>query len=821
MYEDVENKETPSNSITSNIGTKIDNINNNKTENNKTEINEEVIDENKDSKNEYTSEQIQVLEGLEPVRKRPGMYIASTGEAGLHHMVFEVVDNSIDEVLAGRATKVTVRILPDEIIEVIDDGAGIPVDIHPQEKISALELVMTKLHAGGKMDDRSAYKISGGLHGVGVSVVNALSEWCKVWIHRDGKVYFQEYERGEKKCEVHAIGETDRTGTTVHFKADGQILETTTYVYEKLAARLKELSFLNSGVYLEIEDKRTEGGKKDIFHFEGGIASYVKEINKNKPSIFENPIYYKTQKDDVEVEFALLYNDAEKETIYTFVNNIHTQEGGSHLTGFKSALTKCMNEFIKKLELKNKFKSNLSGEDTRAGLVAVISVKMHNPQFEAQTKNKLGNPEIKGILENVVTEGLQKFFDTDPNTVRNIVEKAIAAYDYREKLRKFKEQLKKSKSLLSNTSLPGKLADCSETDPVKCELFIVEGDSAGGSAKQGRNRDNQAVLPLWGKMLNVEKIMIKEDRRQEENSQINSIEEEAENDEIENTEIDNNENENAEINNSENENTEINNSENENTDIENSENKDLVTENIDNEQYRISNVDNNPNNENKSIEQKVKIENTDTITNANNKKKNGSFNGNGNGNGNGYNNGNETENIEKIIDNDKLKPILQSIGTGIGDEFNLEKLRYHKIIIMADADVDGSHINTLLLTFFYNFFRELINHGHIYIAMPPLYKIQKGKQVRYAYSDRELNKIKAELKVDGTQNIQRYKGLGEMNAEQLWETTMNPESRILKKVTLENFEEARDMIETLMGKDVEKRRKYIEDHAETVKDIDV
>ncbi len=637
--------------------------------------------------NNYTGEQIQYLEGLEPVRKRPGMYIGSTGVEGLHHMVTECVDNSVDEALAGYCSKINIKILPDNIIEVEDDGRGIPVDIHPTEGISSLELVMTKLHAGAKMDDRSAYKVSGGLHGVGVSVVNALSESFEVYVKREGKIHYQKFQRGEPIGPVEVIGETTETGTKEIFKADPEIFSTLEYSFDTLSKKLRELAFLNAGLRIHIEDLRDEEKiKEHDFYYEGGIVSFLEHFNKAKEAIHKPTIYYKAEKDFVEVEFAIQYNSEYSENIYTYVNNINTVNGGTHLSGFKSAMTRTMNELLKRLNLDKKLKDTLSGDDTREGISTVLSVKMPDPQFEGQTKGKLGNSEIRGIVDSIVTEGLQKYFDQYPFEIKKILEKAIFSFNVRQKVREAKERARR-KNAFDNISLPGKLADCSETDPSISELYLVEGDSAGGSAKQGRNREFQAILPLWGKMLNVEKA--RED---------------------------------------------------------------------------------------------------------------------------------------KVLDNDKLQPVIATIGTGIGKDFDYSKLRYGKIIIMADADVDGSHIRTLLLTFFYKYMKELVERGHVYIAMPPLYKIQQGKKIQYAYNDKEREKIMFEIKSQKEKaniNIQRYKGLGEMNPTQLWETTMNPEQRNIIKISLEDTVEADEIFSVLMGDKVEPRREFIEKYARNVKNLDI
>jgi DNA gyrase subunit B len=633
--------------------------------------------------NDYSAEHIQVLKGLDAVRKRPGMYIGSTGPDGLHHLVYEVVDNSIDEAMAGFCTVITVSIEPGNIVRVVDNGRGIPVEEHPTEKISALEVVMTKLHAGGKFD-KNTYKVSGGLHGVGVSVVNALSQWCEVEVHRDGFVYLQRYERGVPAGPVRQLRATTRTGTITRFLADHEIFETTNYSFEVLITRLRELAFLNKGIQILIEDERPPQHRVRKFRFDGGIAEFITFLNKNKDPLQDTPIYFQDERDAVIVEVALEYNEGYNETIFTYVNNINTREGGTHLVGFKSALTRTLNEQLKKSKLVKKVEESLTGDDVREGLTAVISVKVPEPQFEGQTKAKLGNSEVKGIVESVTNEHLSWYFDGYPAAVEKILEKTITAAKAREAARKAKE-LTRRKSFLESSSLPGKLADCSEKDPAKCEVYIVEGDSAGGSAKQGRDRQFQAILALWGKMLNVEKTR-----------------------------------------------------------------------------------------------------------------------------------------LDKVLSNEKLQPIIASLGTSAGANFDVSKLRYHKVIIMADADVDGSHIRTLLLTFFFRYMQELIERGHVYIAMPPLYKVSTGSHIEYAYNDAERDRILGELGPNREKaNIQRYKGLGEMNPEQLWETTMDPARRNIMLVTLDDAVSADEMFTTLMGEQVEPRRRFIEDNALAVRNLDV
>ncbi len=631
----------------------------------------------------YSAQNIQILKGMEHVRKRPSMYIGTTGPDGLHHLVYEVVDNSIDEALAGYCSVIRVTLEKQNVVRVEDNGRGIPVDIHPQEKVSALEVVMTKLHAGGKFD-KSTYKVSGGLHGVGVSVTNALSEWCEVWVHRDKKSYFQRYKRGVPEKKVEVVGTSTATGTITRFKADKQIFEDINYSFDVLSGRLRELAFLNKGVEISIVDERGSKPKTHEFKFEGGIRSFIEYLNKNKTPIHKEVVYIESERDNIVAEVALQYNDTYTETIFSFANNINTREGGTHLIGFKSALTRTLNGFVEKLGMAKKLEENLSGDDVREGLTAVISVKIPDPQFEGQTKGKLGNSEVKGIVESAVNDKLTAYFEENPAVVKAILDKCIIAAKARAAARKARE-LTRRKSVLESVGLPGKLADCSEEDPKKCELYIVEGDSAGGSAKMGRDRQFQAILPLWGKMLNVEKTR-----------------------------------------------------------------------------------------------------------------------------------------IDKVLSNDKLIPVISSLGTNVGSNFEVDKLRYHKVIIMADADVDGSHIRTLLLTFFFRYMQELIEKGHVYIAMPPLYKISIGKETFYTYNDEDRDKIIKKHSKDSKQvNVQRYKGLGEMNPEQLWETTMDPERRSIIQVTLEDAVEADEIFTTLMGDAVEPRRKFIEENALSVSNLDV
>ncbi len=631
----------------------------------------------------YDAEHIQILKGLEAVRKRPGMYIGSTGPDGLHHLVYEIVDNSIDEALAGFCTKISVYIEEGNIIRVIDNGRGIPVSMHPVENVSALEVVMTKLHAGGKFD-KDTYKVSGGLHGVGVSVVNALSSWCEVSVHRDGKIYYQKYKIGVPEEPVKVVGDSDKSGTIVRFFPDAEIFDETEFSFDVLSNRLRELAFLNKGIEINLIDERVLPEKERSFMFEGGVKSFVEYLNKSKTPLFEEPVYFESEKDNVVVELSLQYNEGFAETIFSYVNNINTKEGGSHLSGFKSALTRTLNDFLKNSKLAKKLDENLTGDDVREGLTCVISVKVPEPQFEGQTKTKLGNSEVRGIVDSLVSERLTSYLEEHPDVIDIILDKSITASRARAAARRARD-LTRRKGFLESTGLPGKLADCSDKDPANCEVYIVEGDSAGGSAKMGRDRKFQAILPLWGKMLNVEKTR-----------------------------------------------------------------------------------------------------------------------------------------VEKVISNEKMLPIITALGTNLGEEFNLEKLRYHKIIIMADADVDGSHIRTLLLTFFFRYMKPLIEHGHIYLAMPPLYKITVGNKSHYVYDDAEKEKFLSQLdESEDKIGLQRYKGLGEMNPEQLWETTMNPETRNMKQVKLEDFVAADEMFTTLMGEEVPPRRQFIEDNALTVSNLDV
>lgn len=627
----------------------------------------------------YGASQIQILEGLEAVRKRPGMYIGSTSSRGLHHLVYEIVDNSIDEALAGYCKNIDVIIHKDNSVSVIDDGRGIPTDVHPKTGKSGVEVALTVLHAGGKFNN-DVYKVSGGLHGVGLSVVNALSRSLEVIVKQNGKVYEQKYERGVPKSELKIIGDTNETGTTITFKPDDEIFETLEYDYDILSQRLRELSFLNKGIKIRLVDERD--GKEDVFHYEGGVVEFVKYLNRNKEVLHPEPIYMESKNDTSEVEVAMQYNDTYTENIFSFANNIDTREGGTHLIGFKTALTKVINDYARKFNIIKDNDKNLQGEDVREGLTAIISVKLMNPQFEGQTKTKLGNSEMRSIVDSVVTEKLTNFMEENPSVAKIILEKATSAARAREAARKARE-LTRRKSALESTSLPGKLADCSEKDASKCELYLVEGDSAGGSAKMGRNSKYQAILPLRGKILNVEKAR-----------------------------------------------------------------------------------------------------------------------------------------LDKILSNDEIRAMITALGTGIGSDFDISKLRYHKIVIMTDADVDGSHIRTLLLTFFYRFMRPLIENGNIYIAQPPLYKVEKNKKVYYTYSDKELDNLLKEIGRENY-NVQRYKGLGEMDAEQLWDTTMDPEKRTMLKVSLDDAIAADEIFTILMGDKVDPRREFIEKYAKTVRNLDI
>ena len=634
-----------------------------------------------DNKHVYDENEIEVLEGIEHVRLRPGMYIGSTDSRGLHHLVYEVVDNSIDEALAGFCKNIEVIINKDNSITVIDDGRGIPVKTHPKVGKSALEVALTMLHAGGKFHG-GGYKVSGGLHGVGVSVVNALSRWMEVEVKRDGGIFYQKYQRGKPVTEVERIGDATDTGTKITFLPDDEIFDDISFSSDILTKRLREQAFLNRGIKIRLVDDRT--GEESLFHYEGGIISFVEFLNRNNDVLHEKPIYMSGKRDDMEVEVALQYNDTYIEKVLSFANNINTEEGGTHLVGFRTALTRTLNDYIRKMNLLKESDPNLTGEDVREGLTAVISVKLANPQFEGQTKTKLGNSEMRGLVDSVVGEGLSRFLEENPNIARAIAEKAITASRAREAARKARE-LTRRKTVLERTALPGKLADCSEKDPRLCELFLVEGDSAGGSAKQGRDPRIQAILPLKGKILNVEKAR-----------------------------------------------------------------------------------------------------------------------------------------MDKILNSEEIRAIITAIGTGIGEEFDIEKLRYHKIILMADADVDGAHIRTLLLTFFYRYMQPLIEAGKIFIAQPPLYRVMLGKENFYAFDDHELARILESLGDKREKaEVKRFKGLGEMVAEQLWETTMNPENRTILKVNLEDAEKADEIFTILMGDKVESRRDFIFKHAAEVQNLDV
>ena len=637
----------------------------------------------------YDAGQIQVLKGLEAVRKRPGMYIGSTSSRGLHHLVYEVVDNSIDEALAGYADTVSVTIHQDDSITVSDNGRGIPVDMHPIEKLPAVEVALTVLHAGGKFD-KSSYKVSGGLHGVGVSCVNALSEQLKVWVKRDGKEYYMDFARGDTTTKLKTLGKVGakETGTTVYFKPDPTIFTELRYDYATLASRLRELSFLNKGVTIHLKDEREGQEKTETFHAKGGLREMVQYLNGTKKALHPEVIYIETERDGIAIELAMQYNDQYNENVFSFVNNINTHEGGTHLTGFKSALTRVVNLYIQKSSNLNKKdkETTLSGDDVREGLTAVLSIKVHEPQFEGQTKTKLGNSEAEGAVKSVVNELLATYLEEHPKVANAVIDKAISASRAREAARKARD-LTRKKSGLDIGNLPGKLADCSLVDPAMCELYLVEGDSAGGSAKQGRNRQFQAILPLRGKIINVEKAR-----------------------------------------------------------------------------------------------------------------------------------------IDKVLSNEEIRTIITAIGSGIRDEFELDGTRYHKIIIMTDADVDGAHIRTLLLTFFFRQMPQLIDAGYIYIAQPPLYQVRRGKEEYYAYDEKERDEIATRLgNGDGKSsvNIQRYKGLGEMNPEQLWKTTMDPEKRTILQVTLEDAILANDIFQQLMGDDVEPRRLFIEQNAKFVSNLDV
>ena len=633
---------------------------------------------------EYGADQIQILEGLEAVRKRPGMYIGSTSVRGLHHLVYEIVDNSVDEALAGYCTEIEVSINEDNSICVKDNGRGIPVGINKKAGLPAVEVVFTILHAGGKFGG-GGYKVSGGLHGVGASVVNALSEWLEVTIHKDGKMYRQRYERGKVMYPLKVVGDTTKRGTEVVFLPDKEIFEETVFDFDTLRQRLREMAFLTKGIKIVLIDKRLEEPKIRAFHYEGGIKEYVDYLNKSQTPIYDDVIYCEGIKNNIYVEVAMQHNDSYTESTYSFVNNITTPEGGTHLTGFRNALTKCFNDYARTNKLLKDSEPNLAGEDIREGLAAIVSIKISEPQFEGQTKQKLGNSEARGAVESVVSEQLTYFLEQNPQIAKIICDKAILAQRARDAARKARD-LTRRKTALESTSLPGKLADCSDKDPKNCEIYIVEGDSAGGSAKTARNRATQAILPLRGKILNVEKSR-----------------------------------------------------------------------------------------------------------------------------------------LDKILVNNEIKAMITAFGTGIGEDFDISKLRYDKIVIMTDADVDGAHIATLMLTFLYRFMPELIKQGHVYLAQPPLYKVERNKVVHYAYDDNELAQILAEIGRDSNNKIQRYKGLGEMDAEQLWDTTMDPEKRILLRVNMDNDSEAEMNVvfNTLTGDKVEPRRQFIEENAKYVRNLDI
>ena len=633
---------------------------------------------------EYGADQIQILEGLEAVRKRPGMYIGSTSLKGLHHLVYEIVDNSVDEALAGECSHIEVFINEDNSITVVDDGRGIPVGINKKSGLPAVQVVFTVLHAGGKFGG-GGYKVSGGLHGVGASVVNALSEWLEVLVETDGKAYKQRYERGKVITELTEIGTTERHGTTVTFLPDKEIFEETVFDYGTIKHRLREMAFLTKGLRISLTDRREEGKKTDSFHYEGGIMEYVSYLNKNQTVLYDKIIYCEGKKGTVQVEVALQHNDGYNEGCYSFVNNINTPEGGTHLTGFRNALTKTFNEYAKLMKLVKDSDPALTGEDIREGMTAIVSIKIPEPQFEGQTKQKLGNSEARGAVETIASEQIMIFLEQNPAVGKMIVEKALLAQRARDAARKARD-LTRRKTALEYMNLPGKLADCSDKNPDNCEIYLVEGDSAGGSAKDARDRATQAILPLRGKILNVEKSR-----------------------------------------------------------------------------------------------------------------------------------------LDKILENKEIQSMITAFGTGIHDDFDISKLRYKKIIIMTDADIDGAHIDTLMLTFIYRFMPELIKQGHVYLAQPPLYKVEKGNKIWYAYNDKELENIMSEIGRDSNNKIQRYKGLGEMDAEQLWETTMDPERRVLLKVMMdeENASEIDLTFNTLMGDKVEPRREFIEQNAKYVRNLDI
>ena len=634
--------------------------------------------------NQYDSSEIQVLEGLEPVRKRPGMYICSTDERGLHHLIVEIVDNSVDEALAGYCDTINVEITREGAVSVTDNGRGIPIDIHPKEGVSAVEVVLTKLHAGGKFGG-GGYKVSGGLHGVGLSCVNALSEWLEVEVCKNGKMYRQLYKRGVPQYPLKEVGDTDKQGTKVTFYPDSQIFETLDFSYETVRSRLREVAYLNKGIKIHLKDNRPEREREDTFCYEGGILDYVDYLNRDKNVLFPQALYIEKQYGDSTIEIAMQYNDGYNETVYSYANNINTEEGGTHLDGFKNTLTKVINDYAKEHKIL-KDEERVSGDDVREGLVAIISVKLVDPQFEGQTKTKLGNSEMRGLVSKALVDGLGTYFEENPATAKSVIEKAVSASRAREAARKARESVRR-KTGLESGQMPEKLQDCNERDASLCELYVVEGDSAGGSAIQGRDSRFQAILSMWGKMLNVEKAR-----------------------------------------------------------------------------------------------------------------------------------------ADKIYGNDKLYPMIVALGTGIGAEFNIEKLRYHKIIIMADADVDGAHIRTLLLTFFFRYMKPLIENGYVYSAVPPLYKLSRGKTTRVAYSDEERDKVSAELR-DGNPSVKidisRFKGLGEMDPHELWETTMDPEKRTLRRITLEDAEKADHIFSVLMGEEVEPRKEWIERNAQYAINIDI
>ena len=634
-----------------------------------------------EKKQTYDENQIQVLEGLEAVRKRPGMYIGSTSSRGLHHLVYEIVDNSIDEAMAGYCDKINVFIHKDNSITVIDNGRGMPVGMHHKMKKPTVEVIMTILHAGGKFGG-GGYKVSGGLHGVGASVVNALSEICEVEVKRENHIWRQVFKRGKVASGLDIIGDSEEQGTKIHFKPDTEIFEEIEYDYDTLAQRLRELAFLNKGIKISLKDERDD--KEELFHYEGGIKSFVSYLNRNKQTIHKEPIYVEGKKEDYSVEIAIQYNDGYTENIFSFANNIDTVEGGTHLAGFKSALTRVFNDYARKFGILKENDKNLSGEDIREGLTAVISIKLVDPQFEGQTKTKLGNSEVRGIVDSIMGETLNNFLQENPQIAKMILNKSLMASRAREAARKARE-LTRRKSVLENTSLPGKLADCSSKDPSECEIYLVEGDSAGGSAKQGRDRKFQAILPLRGKIMNVEK-----------------------------------------------------------------------------------------------------------------------------------------QRLDKILGYEEIRAMITAFGAGIAEEFDVSKIRYNKIIIMTDADVDGAHIRTLLLTFFFRYMKELVEKCHVYIAQPPLYRVAKGKKEYYAYSDKELDVLLTEIGgKDSNVDIQRYKGLGEMDSEQLWDTTMNPETRTLIQVNVEDTVAADEIFTILMGDKVEPRRNFIQENAKKVVNLDI